>query len=68
MSWEQLREMSSLVDVYNHSVTHQHLNDKTKEVLLNEITSAQLRLKNELFQEINFLLIRMVSLMKKFTS
>ena len=54
MSWEQLREMSSLVDVYNHSVTHQHLNDKTKEVLLNEITSAQLRLKNELFQEIKF--------------
>ena len=54
MSWEQLREMSEFVEVYNHSVTHQHLNDKTKEVLLNEITSAQLRLKNELFQDIKF--------------
>jgi hypothetical protein len=54
MSWEQLREMSEFVDVYNHSVTHQHLNDKTKELLLNEITSAQLRLKNELFQDIKF--------------
>ncbi len=54
MSWEQLREMSEFIDVYNHSLTHQHLNDKTTEVLLNEITSAQLRLKSELFQQIKF--------------
>ena len=54
MSWEQLREMSELVDVYNHSVTHQHLIDKTDEVLLNEITSAQLRLKSELSQDNKF--------------
>jgi len=54
MSWEQLREMTELVDVYNHSVTHQHLIDKTDEVLLNEITSAQLRLKSELSQDNKF--------------
>ena len=54
MSWGQLREMTELVDVYNHSVNHQHLIDKTDEELLNEITSAQLRLKSELSQDNKF--------------
>jgi len=48
MSWELLRQMSDLISVYNHGVSHSHLVDKDTKVIVAEITGAQKRLKHEL--------------------
>jgi hypothetical protein len=54
MSWQQLREMSGLVDVYNHSIKHLHLVDQDALTLQNEITLAQERITKELGIEDKF--------------
>jgi len=54
LSWQQLQEMSDLVDVYNHSVKHLHLVEQTVEVVQREITQAQERIKQELGVEDKF--------------
>jgi hypothetical protein len=54
MSWQQLREMSGLVDVYNHSIKHLHLVDQDDLTLQNEITLAQERITKELGIEDKF--------------
>ncbi len=48
MSWDQLREMSPLVDVFNHSVKHLHLINQNTKVLEDEISLAQDRISKEL--------------------
>ena len=48
MSWELLRQMSDLISVYNHGVSHSHLVDKDTKVIVAEITDAQKRLEKEL--------------------
>jgi peptidoglycan/xylan/chitin deacetylase (PgdA/CDA1 family) len=48
MSWAQLRQMSDLIDVYNHGVSHSHLVGKEPSVISVEITYAQKRLEHEL--------------------
>ena len=48
MSWEQLREMSPLVDVFNHSVNHLHLVKQKPHILEKEVLYAQERISNEL--------------------
>jgi|TARA_B110000467_G_scaffold15276_1_gene13247 peptidoglycan/xylan/chitin deacetylase (PgdA/CDA1 family) len=48
MSWEQLRDMSPLVDIYNHSVSHLHMVDLNNLTIKNEINIAQQRLYKEL--------------------
>ena len=48
LTWQQLREMSDLVDVYNHSVKHLHLVEQNVEVVRSEITQAQQRIEQEL--------------------
>ena len=40
LSWQQLQEMSDLVDVYNHSVKHLHLVEQSVELVQSEITQA----------------------------
>jgi hypothetical protein len=54
LSWQQLREMSDLVDVYNHSVKHLHLVEQSVEVLQSEIIQAQQRIQQELGVEEKF--------------
>jgi len=54
MSWDHLRQISSLVEVYNHSVTHQHLVNQSEEMVISEVSTAQLRIKQELSQEDKF--------------
>jgi len=54
LSWQQLQEMSDLVDVYNHSVKHLHLVEKSIEVVQSEITQAQERIQQELGVEEKF--------------
>ncbi len=48
MSWDQLREMAPLVDVFNHSVSHLHLVNQKPDILEKEISDAQERISNEL--------------------
>jgi peptidoglycan/xylan/chitin deacetylase (PgdA/CDA1 family) len=48
MSWVQLREMSNLIAVYNHGVSHSHLVGKESAVVFAEIIDAQKRLKTRL--------------------
>jgi len=48
LSWQQLQEMSDLVDVYNHSVKHLHLVEQSVEIVRSEITQAQQRIQQEL--------------------
>ena len=48
MSWDQLREMSHLVDVFNHSRRHLHLINKNIKILEEEIYFAQDRILKEL--------------------
>ena len=54
LTWQQLREMSDLVDVYNHSVKHLHLVEQNVEVVRSEITQAQQRIEHELGVEEKF--------------
>jgi peptidoglycan/xylan/chitin deacetylase (PgdA/CDA1 family) len=54
LSWQQLQEMSDLVDVYNHSVKHLHLVEQSVEVVQSEITQAQQRIQQELGVEEKF--------------
>jgi peptidoglycan/xylan/chitin deacetylase (PgdA/CDA1 family) len=54
MSWQQLDEMSDLVAVYNHGVSHSHLVGKESEEIAAEIISAQIRLKIELGTKTKF--------------
>jgi len=54
LSWQQLQEMSDLVDVYNHSVKHLHLVEQSFEVVQSEITQAQQRIQQELGVEEKF--------------
>ena len=54
LTWQQLREMSDLVDVYNHSVKHLHLVEQNVEVVRSEITQAQQRIEQELGVEEKF--------------
>ena len=54
MSWQQLDEMSDLVAVYNHGVSHSHLVDKESEMISAEITDAQKRLEKELGTKTKF--------------
>ncbi len=48
MSWNQLREMAPLIDVYNHSNKHPHLVNQDTSTLENEISYAQERIEKEL--------------------
>jgi len=48
MSWNQLREMAPLIDVYNHSNKHLHLVNQDTSTLENEISYAQDRIEKEL--------------------
>jgi len=48
MSWNQLREMAPLIDVYNHSNKHLHLVNQDTSILENEISYAQERIEKEL--------------------
>ena len=54
LSWQQLKEMSDLVDVYNHSVKHLHLVEQDIEIVQSEITQAQQRIQQELGVEEKF--------------
>jgi len=54
MSWKQLKEMSDLIDVYNHSVKHLHLVEQEVEIVRSEITQAQQRIQQELGVEEKF--------------
>jgi len=54
MSWTQLSEMSDLIDVYNHGVSHSHLVNKESEMIAVEITDAQKRLEAELGVQAKF--------------
>jgi len=54
MSWQQLDEMSDLIAVYNHGVSHSHLVGKESEVIAAEITDAQKRLETELGTQTKF--------------
>ena len=54
LTWQQLREMSDLVDVYNHSVKHLHLVEQSVEVVQSEITQAQQRIQEQLGVEEKF--------------
>lgn len=54
MSWQQLEEMSDLIAVYNHGVSHSHLVGKKSEVIAAEITDAQKRLETELSVQTKF--------------
>ena len=55
MTWDQLREMAPLVDVFNHTVNHPHLVNLSKENLENEIHIAQDRISKELGVEDKYL-------------
>ncbi len=48
MSWNQLKNMTPLVDVYNHSTKHLHLVNQDALTLKNEISFAQERITKEL--------------------
>ena len=48
MTWNQLREMAPLVDVFNHTVNHPHLVNLLPGILEKEIHNAQDRISKEL--------------------
>lgn len=48
MAWPQFREISDVIDVYNHGVSHAHLVSKDAEMIVDDITAAQKRLAAEL--------------------
>ena len=48
MTWNQLREMAPLVDIYNHSVNHLHLVNQSAQIVEDEILFAQERISTEM--------------------